>query len=84
MPPLYCSMSDLVKPEDLDAESTEEEVAEAAYYSARISDSTYHGTNFNAAQNVIVGWSKRHSRKPARSFGHIYDKFEEKLDEMTA
>jgi len=77
-------MGDLMKPADLDADSTEEEVAEAAYYSARISDSTYHGTNFNAAQNVIVGWSKRHSRKPARSFGNIHDKFEEKLEEMTA
>jgi len=77
-------MGDLMKPADLDAASTEEEVAEAAYYSARISDSTYHGTNFNAAQNVIVGWSKQHSRKPARSFGSIYDKFEEKLEEMTA
>lgn len=77
-------MSDLVKPKDLDEDSTEEEVAEAAYYSARISDSTYHGTNFNAAQNVIVGWSKQHSRKPARSFCHIHDKFEEKLDEKTA
>lgn len=77
-------MSDLVKPEDLSTDSTKEEVAEAAYYSARISDSTYHGTDFNAAQNVIVGWSKQHSRKPARCFAEIYDKFEEKLDEMTA
>lgn len=77
-------MSELVKPKDLDTDSTKEDVAEAAYYSARISDSTYNGTNFNAAQNVIVGWSKTHSRKPARTFANIYDIFEDILDERTA
>ena len=84
MPPFYCSMSDLVKPEDLDADSTEKEVAEAAYYAARISDSTYHGTYSNGAQNVIVAWSKKYALSPASAYGRIHDKYEETLDEMTA
>jgi len=77
-------MSDLVKPKDLDADSTEKEVAEAAYYAACISDSTYHGTYSSQAQNVIVAWSKKYALSPATSYGRIYDIFEQKLDEMSA
>jgi hypothetical protein len=70
-------MSELTTPDELTTDSTIEEVGEAAYYAACISDSTYHGTDFTRATNVCVQWAKQFDRNIVSRFEKSYDKFEE-------
>jgi len=78
-------MTDFTTPDELTPDSTLDEVAEAAYYKARISDSTYHGTNYNASSTVISNWARiANDMSPAEAYRKADIRFERLLEEQTA
>lgn len=70
--------------DDLSRQQAVERAVETAYYRARLSDSTYHGTNHNAKVNAVSTVVKTWPQFDRDDFRKLDRAVDQVIDERTA